>query len=113
MNDKFIEKRLLKMQQDVLLQLSAVDGEAHQAELGSSKKPSEHNVQIDNLNVLFSLDADSRHRLNQINNALNRLYRNEYHRCANCGSALSDEWLERSPLSDCCEDCEKQFKYPH
>ena len=106
MNEKTIERRLLNMQREVLMKLTAVDGDVHQSNKASNRTPSEQNIEINSLDVLFALDAESRHRLNRINNALNRLYRKEYNRCANCGQPLSDQRLELKPLSDLCESCE-------
>ncbi len=106
MNDKMIQQRLLAMQQEVLAKLPDMDGISYQTSEGCPDCVSEQQVDITDLKLLFSLDVESRQRLNRINHALNRLHRKEYRRCANCGSTLPEERLELLPLTDLCEGCE-------
>jgi RNA polymerase-binding transcription factor DksA len=111
MNEKIIEKRLLAMQRAVLHQLPDADNAHHQENSRQTDKPSEQNIDIDDLSVLFSLDPDSRRQLNLINHALNRLHRKEYHRCTQCGSHLPDLRLEQQPLTDLCESCDSKLDH--
>jgi len=104
MNEKTIEKRLLKMQREILLKLPDT-GVVCKSDCFCRNSTSEQNIDLDDLTALFALDPDSRRQLNLINHALNRLRRKEYYRCVQCGSQLSGEHLKKDPLTDLCEAC--------
>lgn len=105
MDTQKIESVLLEKRRELIARLQLLN-EDFEARDESFESPfSEQGVELDNLDILFSMDHASRHELNQINNAINRLRRNEYYTCANCGSAIHPERLIAKPQTDICSDC--------
>lgn len=54
--------------------------------------------------LLGQIDA-SRHRVHQIDDALERMAEGTYGKCAECGQGIQPERLEIRPLSVKCVDC--------
>ncbi len=92
------------MQREILGKLTDVDGDGHY-DGDKAARFSEQRVMIDDLELLFLLDKPSRKRLNLINNALNRLRRNEYDHCIRCGKTIAERRLELDPLTEYCSRC--------
>jgi len=102
MNHQRIQNQLLAMQRSILSQLKLPN------EQGNTSEPpdfSENTIELDDISLLFTLDKDSRHQLNQINNALNRLKHGNYDRCSRCGKSITEEFFKADPLTDICHHC--------
>jgi RNA polymerase-binding protein DksA len=65
----------------------------------------EQAIELENLDVLFELDAVSRTELRAINNALEHIDAGNYGMCVNCGKPISAQRLKALPYADNCIDC--------
>lgn len=55
--------------------------------------------------LLTSLGAQDANRLQQINNALERIYQGKYGRCVACGNEIPQERLKALPYALLCVGC--------
>jgi YteA family regulatory protein len=82
-------------------ELSVYDN--HPADIGSETYEMEKNLALKKQNM---------HRIQQIEQALDRLEKGEYGICALCGQEISHERLEAHPESDICLDCSRGTRLP-
>ena len=97
---------LLEQRRDELLRrVSQLKKDVHLREEPFPADFAEQAVELENLDVLFELDAEGRQELARVNRALMRLESNEYDVCSHCGSTISAARLEAIPYTDVCVDC--------
>lgn len=60
----------------------------------------------------MALRKQSLHRINQIDQALERIERGDYGRCALCGEEIGAERLEIQPEADTCLECSESARLP-
>ncbi len=67
--------------------------------------------------LINDLNAKHLHRhlkeVNQIDQAFNRIQRNEYGICQDCGDQIGFERLKASPSAYRCFDCQSQYEHSH
>jgi RNA polymerase-binding protein DksA len=100
-----ISQQLLRRRSELLQRLHALNKDLHRSEGPLSADFAEQAVELENLDVLFELDEASRHELNQINNALERLQTEQYEFCAVCGESIGAARLAALPTADTCIGC--------
>lgn len=105
MNQQQIREQLIGKRNELLGRLQQLSGSvAHRREpLPASF--SEQAIELENLDVLFGLDEASRHELQCINVALERLDSNEYEICTLCANPIGTERLRAVPYTDVCIEC--------
>ena len=109
-----IKRQLIDKRRELVGRLEKLARDVHHREEPYEADFAEQAIELQNLDVLFELDEESRHELNQINNALNRIENHEYESCAVCGEAIGAPRLQALPYADTCIVCaEKQTRRPH
>lgn len=105
MDHQRIRQELLVRRNELLGRLQRLQRHVHHREEPLPADSAEQAIELENLDVLFSLDAASRQELQQLNNALLRLDSEEYDYCARCGAAIGEPRLEALPCTDLCRRC--------
>ena len=100
-----IYKTLLTKQQQLLGRVNQLNSSVHRREEPYSADFAEQAVELENLDVLFELDKESRAELARINRALMRIKNNEYDECARSGNTIRKKRLEALPTTDLCILC--------
>ncbi len=108
MNQQQIGERLRVRRGELLARLQKLHPQVHHREEPLPADFSEQAIELENLDVLFELDETSRHELQQINNALERLHSGNYERCAVCGQPIGAARLRSLPYADTCITCARQ-----
>lgn len=112
MNYEAISQQLQQRRGELMQRLHALKKDLHRSEGPLPADFAEQAVELENLDVLFELDEASRHELNQINNALERLQTEQYEFCAVCGDAIGTQRLAALPTTDTCISCAQQLTSP-
>ncbi len=100
-----IRARLLRRKEELLSRLQAISEDAGHAGRPLEKDFEEQAIELENSEVLDVLDKAAREELDQIEEALARMARNEYDICSQCGAAISVERLAAMPYTDRCLAC--------
>jgi DnaK suppressor protein len=108
MNYEAISQQLQQRRSELMQRLHALKKDLHRSEGPLPADFEEQAIELENLDVLFELDEASRHELNQINNALERLQTAQYEFCAVCGEAIGAPRLAAVPTTDTCIRCTQQ-----
>ena len=105
MNHQLIGERLRVRRGELLARLQKLHPQVHHRPEPFPADFDEQAIELENLDVLFELDEASRHELQQINNALERLQSGNYESCAVCGKPIGTPRLKSLPYTDTCIDC--------
>lgn len=105
MNHDMTRQELQRRRREIMSRLSALKGDIQRSEGPLPADFEEQAIELENLDVLFELDEVSRHELNQINNALERLQSDDYEYCAACGAEIGAARLQALPTADTCIRC--------
>lgn len=105
MNYQETRTQLQTRRGELLARLQKLHPQVHHREEPLPADFSEQAMELENLDVLFELDEASRHELQQINNALERLQSGNYESCAVCGKPIGAARLHTLPYTDVCIDC--------
>ena len=105
MNQQQIGEQLRLRRGELLARLQKLHPHVHHREQPLPADFSEQAIELENLDVLFELDGASRHELQQINNALERLHSGNYERCAVCGQPIGNARLHSLPYAETCISC--------
>ncbi|MDD2573484.1 MAG: TraR/DksA C4-type zinc finger protein [Bacillota bacterium] len=99
--DKVENNGFTDAQPEYISELSVYDN--HPADIGSETYEMEKNM---------ALRKQELHRLNQIEQALERIERGEYGRCDLCGGEIDLERLNTQPEADICLNCSQHTRLP-
>jgi len=105
MDKELVRKQLQETREDVQERLNKVERHIHYPEEPLDKDFAEQAVELENRDVLFELQREGKKELRLINNALDRLSRDEYHLCARCGDTIDPRRLQALPWVDTCIRC--------
>ena len=95
------ENEFNEAQAEYTSELSVYDN--HPADIGSETYEMEKNL---------ALKKQKMHRIRQIEQALDRLEKGEYGKCALCGNKIDNERLEAHPEADICLECSNSARLP-
>lgn len=70
-----------------------------------NKDSSEQAVELENAEVLGVIHREALHELNQINETLELIERDEYGNCLSCGMPIPERRLEAIPSTTLCVKC--------
>lgn len=98
-------ERLLAKRDELEERVRRIDRDLHKREEPMSADFAEQVVEQENLDVLYSLEAEGRLELVRIERALERLDRDEYTVCSRCGKPIAAARLEAIPHADTCIAC--------
>jgi len=99
------KEALLARRQELATRVERTHKHIHEREERVSANFAEQSVEMENQELVMSLDAEGREELKQIQAALNRLENGSYGECTRCGKAISDERLRALPYASLCIDC--------
>ena len=105
MNEQRIRQQLIGKRNELLGRLQQLSGTVGHRQAPLAANFSEQAIELENLDVLFQLDEASRHELQQVNVALERLDNDEYEICTRCGNPIGGERLQAVPYTDVCRFC--------
>lgn len=97
--------KLIKQRNELLSRVSRLHKDLHHRDEPYARDFAEQVVELENLEVLFELDRESRESLKLINEALYRLDHECYDICSRCGETIAAERLKALPYTDLCIDC--------
>ena len=110
MEQKFIDKmkaQLEQQKQTILESLAAQNDDYKKIVEGGETTGDVIDVASDVIDgkLLESLGSQDANRLQQINNALDRIKQGKYGKCLKCGKDIPRERLEALPYAFMCVDC--------
>lgn len=109
MNESFIEemKQLLKTQRATILESLAGQSEDMRGLVKTVESGDEADVAADVIDrtLLTALGTQDANRLQQIDNALDRIKQGRYGRCIKCGQEIPEERLRALPYALMCIGC--------
>lgn len=107
---KEYQKKLEDTRAQLYTELQA--DESHE-KFGSEGKdvinPDEESDEVEEYGNNLAVGQSHRDRINEIDNALNKIKTGEYGFCENCGREISEKVLNIIPESALCEDCKRQM----
>lgn len=105
MNQSDIRQKLVNKRNEILGRVQQLNGDIHARAEPYSADSGERAVELQNLDVLFQIDAVSRMELNAINNALERMEVGCYGVCIECGKKIDRLRLQALPYTEICIKC--------
>lgn len=105
--DKYeaIRQTLLKKRQELIERIDAIGNDKKRHDEPLSRDFEEQAIEVENDQVVDTLDENSRKEFIAIGNALHRVQTGEYEICAECGTRIPDKRLQALPYTDKCVDC--------
>jgi len=108
MNKSEVHAELLRKRNEVFARANRLHNDVQVRNEPYSADFAEQAVELENLDVLFQLDASSRADLRAINNAIERLETGAYGICTHCAKPIAPARLHALPYADTCIDCAAQ-----
>ncbi len=100
-----VRERLLAKRDELEERVQRIDRDLRKREEPMSADFAEQVVEQENLDVLYSLEAEGRMELVRIKRALERIDSDEYTVCSRCGKPIAAARLEAIPYADTCIGC--------
>lgn len=105
MNESSLRAELVRKRNGILQRIARLSGDIGARAEPYSADAGERAIEIENLDVLFEIDAASRLELGQINRALERMDDGSYDRCGRCGQQIEPARHEALPYVETCRSC--------
>ena len=105
MNYDAIREQLQAKRAELMARIGSLKNDVQKRDEPYSQDFAEQAVELENLDVLFELDEESRHELNLVNDALERLDNGEYEHCVRCGDPIGEARLNALPYAQTCIKC--------
>lgn len=105
MNESTLRAQLLRKRDEILRRIAGLSGAVGARAEPYSADTEDRAIELENLDVLFEIDAATRQELGQINRTLERIEEGSYGRCSRCGRAIGSERLRALPHAETCIDC--------
>jgi len=100
-----IKNQLLSLRKDMTKRSDAISKDIHHTEYAVEKDFAEQATQLENDEVLNSLDDEARSVIMQIDKSLLRIKDGTFGLCVDCGNKISDERLQAIPYASLCINC--------
>ena len=100
-----IRATLLARRTELAERVQRIDHDLRHRDEPMSPDFAEQVVEQENLDVLYSLEAEGREELARVERALVRLDRGEYTQCARCGEEIAPQRLAALPYAETCIRC--------
>lgn len=105
MNNPDIRTELLRKRNEILARANRLHDDLHGRSEPYSADFEERAVELENLDVLFELDASSRAELRAVSDAIERLDIGKYGICTQCARPIAPARLSALPYAETCIDC--------
>jgi RNA polymerase-binding transcription factor len=103
--------KLLSLRDEIADRIQVIEKDLHHEEHTIEKDFAEQATQLENEEVLNSLDNEARATAMEINKALLRIENNTFGRCTECNEQINEQRLVVSPYASMCVPCtEKDTK---
>jgi RNA polymerase-binding protein DksA len=104
-NPEQVQERLLALKRDLADRVERTHKHIHERDERVSANFAEQSVEMENQELVMSLDADGRAELKAIQAALDRLQEGTYGECIECGKPIQEQRLEAILYAALCIDC--------
>jgi len=105
MNTANAKATLENLRKDLLARVSRIEGHIRRDGTPLDQDSEEAVVEKENDAVLDGLDAQGRSELAQIEHALDRIGKGQYHVCTKCGATITEQRLAALPYTTLCVQC--------
>lgn len=105
MNTVSAKANLEKMRHELLGRVGRIEGHIRRDGTPLDQDSEEAVVEKENDAVLDGLDAQGRSELAQIDHALDRIAKGQYHVCTKCGATITEQRLAALPYTTLCVQC--------
>lgn len=99
------KQALMALKQELASRVERTHKRIHQRDERVSANFSEQSVEMENQELVMSLDADGRSELRAIESALDRINAGTYGECTRCGNIIADARLKALPYAALCIEC--------
>jgi DnaK suppressor protein len=100
-----IRDKLNAKRQELLERVDRTSKHLYQRDEPVSPNFAEQSVEMENQELIYTLDREGKEEIRKIGKALERLDHGDYGLCVNCGEDISEQRLEALPYADVCIDC--------
>jgi DnaK suppressor protein len=100
-----IREKLLKSRMEILAIASKVHKQIGLREASLDPDSAERATELENLDVLFAIDQESKVALRLITDAIKRIDAGTYGLCCDCGGEINVKRLRAIPYIDTCISC--------
>ena len=97
--------QLIEIRQDLTRRVDAISKDLHHEEAEIEKDFAEQATQLENDEVLNSLNDEARATVMQIDKALLRIKDGTFGACTECGAAINEHRLDVVPYAEYCIGC--------
>lgn len=105
MNPESAKAALLQLKDELTGRVERTHKHIHGREERVSADFAEQSSEMENQELVMSLDAEGRGELRMIEAALARIANNTYGTCTQCGAQVGDERLKALPYAALCINC--------
>lgn len=99
------KSKLLTLRSELTQRSDAITRDLHHEEEQIEKDFSEQATQMENQDVLMSLNGDAKITVMRIDKALMRMEEGSYGICENCGDKINEQRLDVVPFANLCIKC--------
>jgi RNA polymerase-binding protein DksA len=100
-----VRRKLLKSRDEILSIASKVHKQIGLREAPRDPDSAERAIELQNIDVLFEIDRETRQELRLINHAIERIDAGKYGICSACGGEIGSPRLHAIPYIDTCISC--------
>ena len=97
--------QLIENRQDLTRRVEAISNDLHHVETEIEKDFAEQATQLENDEVLNSLNDEAKITVMQIDKALLRIKEGTFGLCTECGTQINEQRLDVVPYAEFCIDC--------
>ena len=105
-----VREKLLKSRMDMISIAAKVHKQIGLREVALDPDSAERATELENLDVLFAIDQESKIALRLITDAIRRIDNGTYGLCSECGSEIHAKRLSVIPYINTCIDCALQME---
>lgn len=105
MKESSLRAELLRKRREILQRIVQTGDDVGLRAEPLSADADDRAIELENLDVLFEIDAASRLELAQINRALERVDDGSYGRCSACGKPIEATRQHALPYAETCSAC--------
>jgi DnaK suppressor protein len=104
-NTDELRQKLLKRREEILSIAVKVNKQIGLRDSPRDPDSAERAIELENLDVLFEIDRETRYELRLINDAIERIENGRYGFCSACGDRIDLRRLNAIPNIDTCITC--------
>jgi RNA polymerase-binding transcription factor DksA len=102
------QSKLIALRNDLTQRVNAISKDLHHEEIAIEKDFAEQATQLENDEVLNSLNDEAKAQVMQIDKALLRIKNATFGRCCECSAEITSQRLDVVPYAEYCIACARQ-----